>query len=51
MIASNPAFIIAAYAVTWIVLIGYSLLLGRKDKKVRSEFESMVYRNRGETRQ
>ena len=51
MIESNPAFIVAAYAVTWIVLIGYSLRLGRKDRKVHSEYESMVYRNRGETGQ
>lgn len=48
MIESNPAFIVAAYAVTWIVLIGYTLRLGRKDRKVHSEYESMVYRNRGE---
>lgn len=51
MIESNPAFIVAAYAVTWIVLIGYSLRLGRKGRKVHSEYESMVYSNRGETEQ
>jgi CcmD family protein len=51
MIESNPAFIVAAYAVTWIVLIGYSLQLGRKDRKVYSGYESMVYRNRGENGQ
>jgi CcmD family protein len=51
MIESNPAFIVAAYAVTWIVLIGYALRLGAKDRKVHSAYESMVYKNSGETAQ
>ena len=50
MIESNPTFIIAAYAVTWVVLLGYLLLLVRKGGRVRSEYEGMVHRNSGEKR-
>jgi CcmD family protein len=49
MIESNPAFIVAAYAVTWIVLLGYSLRLARKDRQVRSGYEAMVYKSSGES--
>lgn len=37
MIASNQTFVIAAYAVTWIVLLGYLLRLVRKDSIARAE--------------
>lgn len=48
MIESNPTFIVAAYAVTWIVLLGYTLRLARKDRQVRSGYESTVNGNSGE---
>lgn len=38
MVASNQTFIIAAYAVTWVVLLGYQLRLARKAGRAR-EFE------------
>lgn len=47
MIEANPAFIIAAYAVTWAVLLGYALHLVRKDRRVRAEHDGL-HQNRGE---
>lgn len=40
MIASNPAFVIAAYAITWIVLLGYQLRLVRRHSAARSRHAS-----------
>ena len=48
MIESNPAFIVAAYVVTWIALLGYSFRLARKNRQVRSEYEATVYKSSGE---
>jgi CcmD family protein len=48
MIESNPAFIIAAYAVTWVVLLGYVLYLVRRNGRVSAEYESMVREISGE---
>lgn len=36
MIASNQAFVIAAYAITWIVLLGYLTRLARKESSARA---------------
>ena len=36
MIASNQTFIVAAYAVTWLVLAGYLLRLVRADRRART---------------
>lgn len=36
MIASNETFVLAAYLVTWIVLLGYSWRLVRKDASARA---------------
>ncbi|MGI8618934.1 MAG: CcmD family protein [Gemmatimonadaceae bacterium] len=36
MIASNQAFVIAAYAITWIVLLGYLARLVRKEAGARA---------------
>jgi CcmD family protein len=47
MIESNPAFIIAAYAVTWVVLLGYVLHLVRRNGRVSAEYESMVLKISG----
>jgi CcmD family protein len=41
MVASNQTFIIAAYAVTWVVLLGYQWRLARKDARARAEYERM----------
>jgi CcmD family protein len=45
VIESNPAFIIAAYAVTWVVLLGYVLHLVRKGGRVRSEYDGLLHKN------
>ena len=42
VIASNQTFIIAAYAVTWLVLLGYMAHLVRKGARVRASYERMA---------
>ena len=39
MIASNETFIIAAYAVTWVVILGYLWRLVRMDGRARAAYE------------
>ena len=39
MIASNQTFIVAAYAVTWVVLIGYLLRLVRAGQRARTALD------------
>jgi CcmD family protein len=41
MVAANLNFIIAAYVVTWIVLLGYQWRLARKGGRARAEYERM----------
>ena len=36
MIASNVPFVIAAYALTWVVLLAYAWRLARKDSRARA---------------
>lgn len=48
MTASNLNFIIAAYAVTWAVLLGYQWRLVRKDGRARAEYERMAQQRSGE---
>jgi len=48
--ASNEAFIIAAYAVTWVVLLGYLLRLVRKGGSARAGYERMLHQHGGENR-
>ena len=48
MAASNLNFIIAAYAVTWIVLLGYQWRLARKGGHARAEYERMERERGGE---
>ena len=43
MIASNQTFIIAAYAVTWVVLLGYLVLLVRKGQRARADYDRMAH--------
>ena len=38
----NRTFIIAAYSVSWIVVLGYLIRLVRKGSRARSDFERMV---------
>lgn len=48
MDSSNLTFIIAAYAVTWIVLLGYLGRLVRKGARARADYERMAQaRSRG----
>jgi CcmD family protein len=42
MDASNLNFIVAAYTVTWIVLLGYLLRLVRKGGRARADYERMA---------
>ena len=42
MIASNQAFIVAAYAVTWLVIVGYLLYLTRASRRVRAGLSRVV---------
>ncbi len=37
MIASNETFVIAAYALTWVVLLGYLWRLYGKDSRARAD--------------
>jgi CcmD family protein len=38
-IAMNQYYITAAYAVTWLVILGYTARLARKASRVRNELE------------
>jgi CcmD family protein len=51
MVASNLTFIIAAYAVTWIVILGYLWRLVQKSGRARADYERMVHEHTGENRQ
>lgn len=51
MAASNQAFIIAAYAVTWVVILGYLARLVRKGGRARADYERIVHQDSGENRQ
>ena len=48
MAASNLTFIIAAYTVTWVVLLGYLLRLVRKGARARADYERMAQQSSGE---
>lgn len=50
MPASNLSFIVAAYAVTWVVLLGYLFRLVRKGARARAEYEHAVQERAGGTR-
>ena len=39
MVASNETFIIAAYAVTWVVILGYFWRLVRMDGRAHAAYE------------
>ena len=49
-ISMNQTFIVAAYAVTWIVLLGYMARLVRKSSRVRSQYEGMAHGASGANR-
>lgn len=51
MDASNLTFIIAAYTVTWIVLLGYLLRLVRKGGRARADYERLAQQGSGEKSQ
>jgi len=50
MIEMNQTFIIAAYSVTWAVILGYLLLVSRKGSRVRDQYERMLGEIRVEDR-
>ena len=50
MDASNLNFIIAAYTVTWLVILGYLARLVRKGGRARAEYERMVHEHTGVNR-
>ena len=50
MIELNLYFIIAAYAVTWVVLLGYMARLARKGARARSEYDRMAKGHGGDQR-
>jgi CcmD family protein len=41
-IAMNQTFIVAAYAVTWLVLLGYMARLVRKGRSARRQYETVA---------
>jgi hypothetical protein len=41
--ASNQTFIIAAYAVTWVVLLGTLVRLVRRGRIARAEFQRVAH--------
>ncbi len=43
----NQTFIIGAYSITWLVLLGYLARLVRKGAGTRSDFERMSRENNG----
>lgn len=45
--SSNLGFIIAAYAVTWTILLGYLGRLVRKGARARADYERMVREQSG----
>jgi CcmD family protein len=51
MVASNQSFIIAAYAVTWIVMLGYLWRLARNGRRARDYLERMANGHSGENGQ
>jgi len=48
MTEANPAFIIAAYAVTWAVILGYLWRLASKGGRARADYERITNQNNGE---
>lgn len=51
MAGSNLTFIIAAYAVTWVVLLGYLWQLARKGGQARAAYKRMAHDQGGESPQ
>jgi CcmD family protein len=41
-IEMNQTFIVAAYAVTWVVILGYLARLGRKSARSRAAYHRMA---------
>ncbi|HSJ62727.1 MAG TPA: CcmD family protein [Gemmatimonadaceae bacterium] len=48
MIESNQTFIVAAFAVTWVALLGYVLHLARRGARAVAEHERMLHESTGE---
>lgn len=46
--AMDLDFIIAAYSVMWIVVLGYLVRLIRKGSHARTDYDGMVHANAGE---
>jgi CcmD family protein len=50
IIEMNQAFIVAAYSVTWVVILGYLARLGRKSARSRGAYQRMAAREGGSPR-
>ncbi len=50
MIESNLTFIIAAYTVSWLVILGYLARLVRKGAHARADYDRMAGEQSGEAR-
>lgn len=48
-IASNQSFIVAAYAVTWIVIIGYTAWLAGLGRRARARHAAVAHESPGGT--
>jgi CcmD family protein len=46
---SNIAFIVAAYSVSWLVILGYLARLIRKGSRARVEYDRMAAEHRGDS--
>ncbi len=49
MTESNLAFIIAAYSVSWVVILGYLARLIRKSSCARSDYDRIEQNYRGDS--
>jgi len=47
----NRTFIIAAYSVSWVVILGYLGRLVRKGSRARGDFDRIASQHGGESRQ
>ena len=50
MIEWNQTFIVAAYSVTWVVILGYLARLVRKGSHARAEYDRMLREQTTENR-
>ena len=49
MTESNLAFIIAAYSVSWVVILAYLARLARKSVHARADYDRVAQHHRGDS--